>query len=47
VIIEMMARGEIGATGVRSPEVVDPVKFCGYLPEKEIPVFEEVRTLWS
>ena len=43
VVIEMMARGEIKAAGVRSPEVVDPVKFCNYLPEHEIPVFEEIK----
>ncbi|MEM2839427.1 MAG: saccharopine dehydrogenase NADP-binding domain-containing protein [Thermoplasmata archaeon] len=43
VVIEMMARGEIKATGVKSPEVVDPVKFCDYLPEHEIPVFEEIK----
>lgn len=43
VVIEMMARGEIKATGVKSPEVVDPVKFCNHLPEHEIPVFEEIK----
>jgi hypothetical protein len=38
----MYARGEIEVTGVKSPEAVDPVKFCSYLPEKHIPVFEEI-----
>jgi saccharopine dehydrogenase (NAD+, L-lysine-forming) len=43
VVIEMMARGEIKAVGVKPPEVVDPVKFCNYLPEHDIPVFEEIK----
>lgn len=43
VAVEMIARGEILATGVKPPEAIDPVKFCDYLPEKEIPVFEEVK----
>jgi hypothetical protein len=30
---------------VKPPEVIDPVKFCEYLPEKEIPVFEEIKEL--
>ena len=42
VSVEMFARGEIELKGVRSPEAVDPVKFCSYLPEKNIPVFEEI-----
>ncbi len=42
VAVEMFARGEIDIKGVRSPEAVDPVKFCSYLPEKNIPVFEEI-----
>ena len=42
VAVEMIARGEIQEIGVKPPEVIDPVKFCGYLPEKEIPVFEEI-----
>jgi len=42
VAVEMCARGEIKATGVKSPEAIDPVKFCSYLPEKHIPVFEEI-----
>ncbi len=42
VAVEMYARGEIGLAGVRSPEAVDPVKFCSYLPDKHIPVFEEI-----
>jgi len=42
VAVEMIARGEIVATGVKPPEVIDPVRFCGYLPEKEIPVYEEI-----
>jgi saccharopine dehydrogenase (NAD+, L-lysine-forming) len=45
VAVEMIARGEITATGVKPPEVIDPVKFCEYLPEKEIPVFEEIKEL--
>lgn len=47
VAIEMLARGEIKAEGVKSPECVDPVKFCDYLPEKETPVFEEILALSS
>lgn len=42
VAIEMYAREEAKMTGVKSPEALDPVKFCSYLPEKHIPVFEEV-----
>lgn len=42
VAVEMYARGEIDLAGVKSPEAVDPVKFCAYLPEKHIPVFEEI-----
>ena len=42
VAVEMYARGEMDLKGVRPPEAVDPVKFCGYLPEKNIPVFEEI-----
>ncbi len=42
VAVEMYCRGEIGVTGVKSPESVDPVKFCSYLPEKHVPVFEEI-----
>ena len=42
VSVEMFARGEIDLKGVKSPEAVDPVKFCSYLPEKNIPVFEEI-----
>jgi saccharopine dehydrogenase (NAD+, L-lysine-forming) len=45
VAVEMMARGEIAARGVKSPECVDPVKFCEYLPEKDTPVFEEIVPL--
>jgi saccharopine dehydrogenase (NAD+, L-lysine-forming) len=45
VAVEMIARGEISDTGVKPPEIIDPVKFCEYLPEKEIPVFEEVTVL--
>jgi saccharopine dehydrogenase (NAD+, L-lysine-forming) len=47
VVVEMMARGEIKAKGVKSPECVDPVKFCEYLPDKETPVFEEIVPLSS
>jgi len=47
VVVEMMARGEITAKGVKSPECVDPVKFCEYLPDKDTPVFEEVVPLKS
>ena len=47
VAVEMLARGEIKAEGVKSPECVDPVKFCDYLPEKETPVFEEILALSS
>lgn len=42
VAVEMFARGEIQLSGVKSPEAVDPVKFCSYLPDKNIPVFEEI-----
>jgi len=42
VSVEMFARGEIDIKGVKSPEAIDPVKFCSYLPEKNIPVFEEI-----
>jgi saccharopine dehydrogenase (NAD+, L-lysine-forming) len=42
VVVEMYARGEIKLAGVKSPEAVDPVKFCAYLPEKHIPVLEEI-----
>jgi len=42
VAIEMFARGEIRLSGVKSPESVDPVKFCEYLPAKDTPVFEEI-----
>jgi saccharopine dehydrogenase (NAD+, L-lysine-forming) len=42
VAVEMNARGEIDLKGVKPPEAVDPVKFCGYLPDKHIPVFEEI-----
>lgn len=42
VAIEMYAREEAVLTGVKSPEALDPVKFCSYLPEKHIPVYEEV-----
>jgi len=42
VAIEMFARGEIAIKGVKPPEAVDPVKFCSYLPDKNIPVFEEI-----
>jgi saccharopine dehydrogenase (NAD+, L-lysine-forming) len=42
VAVEMFARGEIDIKGVKTPEAVDPVKFCGYLPDKHIPVFEEI-----
>jgi saccharopine dehydrogenase (NAD+, L-lysine-forming) len=45
VAIEMMARGEITAKGVKPPEVVDPVKFCGYLREKHMPVLEEIMPI--
>ncbi len=45
VAVEMIARGEIQEKGVRPPEIIDPVRFCEYLPEKEIPVFEEVTVL--
>lgn len=44
VAVEMFARGEIDLKGVKSPEAVDPVKFCDYLPEKHIPVHEEIIT---
>ena len=42
VAVEMYARGEMSLSGVKSPEAVDPEKFCSYLPEKHIPVFEEI-----
>jgi len=42
VAVEMFARGEIDIKGVKSPEAVDPAKFCSYLPEKHVPVFEEI-----
>jgi len=42
VAVEMFARGEIHLGGVKPPEAVDPVKFCSYLPDKNIPVFEEI-----
>ena len=42
VAVEMFARDEIALKGVKPPESVDPVKFCGYLPDKHIPVFEEI-----
>lgn len=42
VAVEMFARGEIDLKGVKPPEAVDPVKFCSYLPDKHIPVFEEI-----
>jgi saccharopine dehydrogenase (NAD+, L-lysine-forming) len=47
VAVEMLARGEIKAKGVKPPECVDPVKFCEYLPEKDTPVFEEIVPLSS
>jgi saccharopine dehydrogenase (NAD+, L-lysine-forming) len=40
--VEMFARGEIPLKGVKSPEAIDPVKFCEYLPKKHTPVFEEI-----
>ncbi|MGQ9588609.1 MAG: saccharopine dehydrogenase family protein, partial [Thermoplasmata archaeon] len=42
VAVEMYARGEIDLKGVKSPEAIDPVKFCAHLPEKHIPVYEEI-----
>lgn len=42
VAVEMVARGEADLRGVRPPEALDPVKFCSYLPEKNIPVYEEI-----
>ncbi len=42
VVVEMFAREELTITGVKPPEAVDPVKFCSYLPDKHIPVFEEI-----
>jgi saccharopine dehydrogenase (NAD+, L-lysine-forming) len=42
VAVEMFARGEHKFKGVKSPEAVDPVKFCEYLPKKNTPVFEEI-----
>lgn len=42
VAIEMFARGEIKLSGVRTPESVNAVKFCEYLPSKNTPVFEEI-----
>jgi saccharopine dehydrogenase (NAD+, L-lysine-forming) len=47
VAVEMLARGEIKAKGVKPPECVDPVKFCDYLPEKDTPIFEEIVPLKS
>lgn len=47
VAVEMLARGEIKAKGVKPPECVDPVKFCEYLPDKDTPVFEEIVPLNS
>ena len=51
VAVEMFARGEHKFTGVRSPEAVDAVKFCEYLPAKQIPVFEEIthpaKLVWN
>ncbi|HDP96422.1 MAG TPA: hypothetical protein ENN25_01855 [Euryarchaeota archaeon] len=43
VAVEMFARGEIDIIGVKPPEVIDPIKFCDYLPEKEISVQEEIK----
>jgi len=46
VVVEMFARGEIKATGVRAPEeAVDPVKFCEHLTAKGIPVHENITPL--
>jgi saccharopine dehydrogenase (NAD+, L-lysine-forming) len=42
VAVDMFASGDIDIKGVRSPEAVDPVKFCARLPEKNIPVHEEI-----
>ena len=42
VVVEMFARGELKFKGVKSPEAVDPVKFCDYLPAKAIPVYEAI-----
>ena len=42
VTVDMFASGEIDLKGVKSPEAVDPVRFCGRLPEKNIPVYEEI-----
>jgi len=42
VAVEMFAREEMSLLGVKPPEAVDPVKFCSYLPDKHIPVFEEI-----
>jgi saccharopine dehydrogenase (NAD+, L-lysine-forming) len=42
VAIEMFAREEIKLSGVNTPESVDPIKFCEYLPAKNTPVFEEI-----
>jgi len=42
VAVEMYARGEIDVKGVKSPEAIDPAKFCAHLPEKHIPVYEEI-----
>jgi len=51
VVVEMFARGEHKFTGVKSPEAVDPVKFCEYLPAKNTPVFEEIthpaKLVWN
>lgn len=42
VAIEMIARGEIRSVGVKPPEIINPVMFCDYLQEKDIPVCEEI-----
>lgn len=42
VAVEMFARGEHKFKGVKSPESVDPIKFCEYLPKKNTPLFEEI-----
>jgi len=44
VAVEMFARGEIDLRGVKPPEAVDPVKFCSYRPDKNIPVYGEPIT---
>lgn len=43
VSVEMLVRGEIPITGVKPPESIDPVKFCDYLPEKNLEVSEEIK----